>query len=443
MPSSLLMPAEVTLKTTEDVQDRRSAVLGRRWDWIKRIGAVGGAQTLIQGIGFLAGILVVRSLSMQQYALFTLANTMLGTMNVLGDGGISSGVMAQGGNVWTDRVRLGGVVATGLKLRRQFAGWSLAISIPVLVYLLRSHQASWLETAALVAVVSLSFSYVLLGSVYNVAPSLHQRLAETQRIGLVQNTGRLAGLAALVLAWPYAVTALLPSLASQAWASIQLKHLSSELADATRPVDPKVKTAVLSVVKRMLPACIYFCISGQTTLWLISLLGNTTSLAQVGALSRLGQAFTVLSSVTTIMIVPRFARLPQKPGLVLRRYFQVLLVLAVAGAGILALVVAYPGQTLWVLGRDYSGLTSEVKLLASGSVISLLAGTAFGLGNARGWVIHPVVGIGAEILWQVLWICLLDVSKVQGVLWLGIAMSAFQVILFSANVVIWARRSGE
>lgn len=80
----------------------------------------GGAQVLVQLTGLISGILIIRLLPTNEYAFYTLANTMLGTLAVLAGGGISTGGMSEGGKVWRDKARLGGVLATGLKLRRKF-----------------------------------------------------------------------------------------------------------------------------------------------------------------------------------------------------------------------------------------------------------------------------------------------------------------------------------
>ncbi len=79
--------------------------------WGKLISITGSAQIIVQAVGFASGILIIRLLPVQEYAFYTLANTMLGAMTVLSDGGISTGVMAQGGKVWEDKLKLGKVLA--------------------------------------------------------------------------------------------------------------------------------------------------------------------------------------------------------------------------------------------------------------------------------------------------------------------------------------------
>ena len=92
---------------------RRAFVLARR------VGHFASIQVLVQLIGFAAGILLVRRLDQHEYALFTIANTMQGTINVLADIGISIGLVSIGGRVWQDGRRFGELVSTGLKLRRE------------------------------------------------------------------------------------------------------------------------------------------------------------------------------------------------------------------------------------------------------------------------------------------------------------------------------------
>ena len=54
-------------------------------------------QVIVQLLGFLSGILLIRILEQREYAFFTIANTMQGTLNLLADVGISVGLVSIGG----------------------------------------------------------------------------------------------------------------------------------------------------------------------------------------------------------------------------------------------------------------------------------------------------------------------------------------------------------
>src|SRR5215469_17962754 len=83
---------------------------------LKRWAAVFIEFSLVQGVvqlvGVITGIAVVRLLTTEEYGLYTIANTMLGALVVLGDGGIGSATLGIGGRVWQDAARLGRVIHT-------------------------------------------------------------------------------------------------------------------------------------------------------------------------------------------------------------------------------------------------------------------------------------------------------------------------------------------
>ena len=95
-----------------------SATRDRLHAWAMLLSRFVAVQLLVQLLGFAGGMLLVRRLSKEQYAFFTIANTLLGTMNLLADSGVGSGLTSIGGRVWDTPARLGQLVRTGLQLRR-------------------------------------------------------------------------------------------------------------------------------------------------------------------------------------------------------------------------------------------------------------------------------------------------------------------------------------
>src|SRR5438874_8048940 len=85
------------------------------------VGSFVTVQVIVQLIGFLSGILLIRMLEQREYAFFTIANTMQGTLNLLADVGISLGLVSIGGRVWQDRPRFSQLISTALHLRRRLA----------------------------------------------------------------------------------------------------------------------------------------------------------------------------------------------------------------------------------------------------------------------------------------------------------------------------------
>jgi O-antigen/teichoic acid export membrane protein len=396
--------------------------------WLKLISVTGGAQLIIQGIGLISGILIIRLLSTQEYGLYTLANTLLGTMVVLADGGISAGVMSQGGKVWKDKQKLGIVLATGLHLRRKFAKGSLAIAVPLLVYLLRMHGASWYTSLLIVACLVPAFFTALSGTLLQIAPKLNQDIVPLQKNGIIATSARLVAILSLFV-FPWAFIAMLAYGLPQIWANLNLRKISSAYADWSQQPDPIVKKEIISFVKRILPGAIYFCFYGQISIWLISIFGSISSVAQVGALSRLAMVLNLFTVLFTTLVSPRFARLPINKNMLLSRFLQIQFSLLVLSFAIISVVYLFPSEVLWILGKDYSNLKQELVLNVIGSCLSLIAGIAFNLFTSRGWAINPIISIPISVLSIVAGVMFMDVSSLKGVLLLNIFVASVQVLM--------------
>jgi hypothetical protein len=238
-------------------------------DWLHQGGLLAAiakfssAQIVVQGLGFVAGILTVRLLMPEQYALYTLANSLLGALCVLADSGITSGAMSQGGKVWKSPAALGQVLVTSLDLRRRFAFWSALIIFPLLIWLLRSHGAGWLEMLTLGVLVAALFTQAVGASIYEVAPKLHQQVGSIGRIRSISNLIRILLMLGMAGFWSQAAMALVAALIPQAWANHALKRLGTSTVDWNQQPDATVREETLRIVKRVLPGSIYYCLSGQ------------------------------------------------------------------------------------------------------------------------------------------------------------------------------------
>jgi O-antigen/teichoic acid export membrane protein len=401
--------------------------------WGKLISITGGAQIIVQAVGFACGILIIRLLPVQEYAFYTLANTMLGTMTVLADGGISTGVMAQGGKVWQDKEKLGAVLATGLDLRRKFAIGSLLVSVPILCYLLLHNGASWLTAVLIAAALIPAFFAALSDSLLEIVPKLHQNIFPLQKNQVAVGIGRLLLTALTMFLFPWAFIAVLAAGVPRIWGNFKLRKISYGFADKNQQPDEEIRTEILALVKRIMPTAIYYCVSGQITIWLIAVFGNATSIAQLGALGRLGMLLSLFNVIISTLIVPRFAKLESNKNLLSQHFLQILGLLVVFLSGIVLFVYLFPTPILWLLGDGYKGLPFELFLSIIGSCISLMAGIVFSLYSARGWSMSPFLMISINVISVVILASILDLSNLKGALNFNIWLSGIgflQLTLF-------------
>ena len=76
-------------------------------EWGRLLAGYSFVQAAAQGLGFLAGITVVRALPKEDYACFMIVNTIGPVMNLLSDTGITNSLSAIGGKFWQDTKGMG------------------------------------------------------------------------------------------------------------------------------------------------------------------------------------------------------------------------------------------------------------------------------------------------------------------------------------------------
>jgi len=397
--------------------------------WGKLISITGSAQIIVQALGFASGIIIIRLLSVQEYAFYTLANTMLGAMIVLSDGGISTGVMAQGGKVWEDKQKLGKVLVTGLQMRKKFALVSLIVSLPILFYLLLHNGAGWLTSLLIIVSIIPAFLAALSDSLLEIPLTLNQSIVPLQKNQIGVGLGRLLLVASTIFIFPFAYISILSGGISRIYGNISLKKITNIYADTTQPEDVLVKNEISIIVKRSLPGLIYYCFSGQISTWLISIFGNTASIAEIGALERISSVLSILMVVFSILIVPRFARMQNQPQKLLRYYSKILFSFIVIILFIVGFTYLFSDQILWVLGNNYKNLNTELLLLIIGTSLTMLMGAGLSLYLSKGWILHYYISISASLFPIILGCYLFDIATLKGILYLNIFVALVQMVL--------------
>lgn len=393
--------------------------------WAKNISITGIAQIVIQVVGFLSAILIIRLLPVEDYAFYTIANTMLGAMTILSDGGISTGVMAEGGKVWKDPIKLGKVAATGLAMRRRFAIISLIITFPILVSLLLKNGCSWLTAVLIFLSLIPAFYAALSDSIYKTAPSLHQVIKPIQKNQVSVGVLRLLMTGITVFIFPFAYIAILASGIPRMYGNVELKKIGLEFIDYDQEPDPKIKKDILLVVKKILPESIYFILSSQITIWLISIFGNTTNVAQIGVLGRFAVVFTMLGYIINSLFTPRFARSEVKKKRLIHIFIQLQGILFSLSFITIAGFYIFDNQLLWILGDAYKGLKTELLLIAISGGIGFISSSTNILLASRSIIVPPAIYITIAIITQIITAIFLPLHQVSGV----IQFSIFTVLV--------------
>jgi O-antigen/teichoic acid export membrane protein len=230
--------------------------------------------------------------------------------------------------------------------------------------------------------------------------------------------------------FPWAYIAILSAGLPQIWGNIRLRKISTAYADWDQKPDPAIEKEILAIVKRILPGSIYYCLSGQITVWLVSIFGTTAAVAQIGALGRLSMMLGLFSAIFGALIVPRFARLINNRELLFKRFIQIQLGLIILFVFIVLIVSMFPAQFLWILGKNYSGLEKELVLSVAGSCISLFAGLLFTISTSRNWAINPLLSISLTLTTIICGALLINMSSLSGILKFNLFVSSTEVIIY-------------
>jgi O-antigen/teichoic acid export membrane protein len=402
----------------------------------KTLGKFVSVQAVVQVLGFASGLLLVRSLTQKEYAYFTIANGMQATMSILADSGIGIGLSSIGGKVWQDRRRFGELIHTALRLRQYLAAIAVVVVAPLLMWLLISNGATKPYAAVITLAVLLALNYQLLTGVLGIVPRLHSQVDRLQKLDALASVSRLALLVGAYFIFLDAAVAIFIGIAGVVAQHIFLKRWAADNIELQAPINREDKAAMLGIVKHQAPNAVFYCLQGQLTVWLISIFGNTQSIAEIGALGRLGMIFAILSSVMSGIILPGFARC-QSPALLRRRYLQILSCSILLAGCLLIPAVVFPNEFLWILGSKYSHLTKAIPLMVLGSVLTTISVIMQSLNVTKGWVAYYWLNIPCLILLQTLLILVLDLSTVRSVLLFGI-FSVLPGIGFSA-VITWMK----
>jgi O-antigen/teichoic acid export membrane protein len=401
-------------------------------DWFKLITITGAKQFFIQILGFLSGILIIRLLPVQEYAYYTLANTMLGTMTILADGGISNGVMSQGSKVWQDKDKLGVVLATGLDLRKKFALITLIFVTPTIIYLLLKINASWLSSILILLSLIPAFYAALSDSLFEIVPKLHQDISSLQNNKLKVDFGRLLLTLFTIFIFPWTFIIILASGLPRMYGNIKLKRINSNFVNINQEPDPLVRKEILSVVARILPNIIFYSLSGQIVIWVLSIFGNTNDLASIGALGRFSLITGFFSSILTTLFIPRFSRLSYYKSKLIIYYLFFQLILFLFSGFIILIVFIFPIQILWILGSSYSGLSTELFLILLSNCIGLISSMTGNLVGSRGYFLNPILltimNLSTLIFAYFIW----DLSTLLGMLYYSIL---YQCVSLTVNYI--------
>jgi hypothetical protein len=408
----------------------------------RMVGNFAGIQAMVQFIGFLSGILIVRTLEQREYAYFTIANTIQGTLNLLADIGISVGLVSIGGRVWNDRPRFSQLISTAFYLRRRLAIFGVVAVTPILYVMLARNGAALTYSIFLIVVVLAGLAVHLDVGVLGVVPRLRSDIKIIQWVDFAGVVLRLAMLIVLAFVFLNAGVAMTVSTVVIFVQYLLLRRYSAKVIDLHAAQNSDDRASMLGFIRSQAANAVFYCVQGQITVFLISFFAHrTSSVAEVGALGRLAMIFTILTNLLTSIFVPAFARCQDRHRLRLL-YFEI--ISGVTGFCLLVIGAAaiFPDQFLFILGNKYAHLHRELLLMVGASVLAALTGTFWSLNASKAWIAGSWLYIPLTLLTQIALIPFTNFSSVTSVLIFNL-LSAVPNLLLNCTLAIRGFRSWQ
>lgn len=401
----------------------------------------------------LSGILIVRTLSKADYALFAATNSMQTICTALADTGLSIGLMSLGGRVWQDRERFRQLLSAALGLRRRFSLAALAVCVPIAAWFLTRNGASPGKTLALCALLVAGILPLVELRLWVITSQLFSEYRKLQKTDLTQAWLRLGLLAGLSFAWLNALGAVAAGVLSNwlQWLLMRRGQLVSVSSSASEPDDHRPSSSgkrddrqeLLRLSRQCLPNTLFFCVQGQLTTLILMLARNPVGVADFTALGRITAIFTVVTLTFANVLAPRFARCQQParlPGLYARLSGGVLMLLLPL-AGLAWLV---PGIFLWILGDKYTGLGGECGWLVTAGCVAHLGGVMWSLNSSKGWIrLQSRAFIPLVLATQLAGAAILNLRELHGALIFNLINALTPLPLYVADAVLGLRAAAS
>ena len=397
---------------------------GKRWVGI--LAAYFSTQTVTQLAGIVAGLLLINFMPVQEYALYTLAMSVVAFFTFATDLGATSSLLyfsresKQAGEPFEP------FVAALLSLRRAvFAGGTLAVLVAFPFLATRKGFGTPPALLAAVAIV-LTVGFQITGSVRVLVLRLADRYGRSYRAELAAGVTRLGVVAVLITAsLLFAWTGVLGN--ALAAGSLALVAGSAVVSRAPAIGLAPYRRKIVRYLLPTIPSALYYSIQGPLVVWLAAAFGGTRNIAEVGALGRLGLIVGLFSGLGGVVFLPRLASVTDD-RVYFRRFTQFCIVLTLVGIGFVALAASVPDVFLLLIGPRYRGLHAELVLVVTAAALTLVGGYLVAVNTARSWTrLQPFMTM-LTVCTQLVLILTMSLADTSSVLRFGLVTGAVNLL---------------
>lgn len=371
-------------------------------------------QGAAQGLGVLGGIYLVRTLSVEAYAQFGIVNAFQAIFAILVDLGFASTIIPLVGTQFNDPRVLGKYVRAARSLRN--VSFLVVAPIAVIAFLVIVHKRhwGWPLQVVLIACILISLYTGGIGSIYSSPLFIHSKLRDYYIPQALSSGGRLLAfvLFAFFGALGAGAAASLGTLALT-YNSLSIRKSGLRYMEIPKHDNAEANKELFQCVMPAIPAILFSAVQSQLSLFLISIFGGTIYIAEVTALSRLGQLFGVMMTFCAMVVEPHIARLSRER--VMRHMLGFVLLACLACTPFVLAGFLFPDVFLLLLGSKYAGVRGPVGWYVLASAIGFIAGLIWVMNRGRKWIFWSgsIIEIGLIVVAQLVYLAYFGIRTTQ------------------------------
>lgn len=340
---------------------------------------LGSGQALGILLNGLFAFVVLRVISKEEFALYTLFSSIQLTIASFSDMGINGSVVSIGARYRDDEAKLAHIVRRVQMYRSRFFALGLLISLLLFSQLLGSRVISFWGLMTCLVVTSLTSWQ----SVHNTVGASVLYLRERFTIISVVGPGSSALRVFLLLVtwtvgWKGLIVLLLINMVAEVGVGIVYRSL--KLFPGTPPIAEEaareINAGIINYAKPLIVGSVMHYIQPTLVLWLLHYLGTLGDVANYGAVGRLGQVTGFATYLSTAMVMTRMAKASSRAS-ARQLLLKLTGVQVVVVVGLLSMGLLFGDLVLMLLGANYSGLHSELNYFLASWALMHFSGFFF------------------------------------------------------------------
>jgi len=368
--------------------------------WSKLVADFGLGNGASQILGMLAGLIYVRFLPTEQYALYGLGLTTIAFIAVASDLGLNGSI-----NYFWKRAREKGETFAPFFKAIRTARWFLYVPAAIIgsiAFWISASNSSDFQTIAIIILL------VAITGIVALEFALYQAIFRMAQLFRLSYVADFAGQSIRVIA-ALSIWLFLPALAifglaggliavlAALFTNWKLRpKLKSKMPVGPQPENPNRR--LRGYLLPVFPSVLLFAVQDNAIYWIAAALGGASVMAETFALARIAVLFTIITGFVTYVVIPKLSNVTED-----RKYhiaaWSMRGVFFVLGLAALAAAWLFPELYLFIIGPRYSHLSSELLIIIANASVMMINHASVLSNRLKGWVRwDPYLTIGQILI---------------------------------------------